>query len=79
MATNFAYRKRQLELEKKRKKEEKLKRKQERGGEPAPDEAGEQSLEDGSVAQAGEPSEGDSAADAAQPDPDAGQPRQPAQ
>ena len=29
MATNFAYRKRQLELEKKRKKEEKLKRKQE--------------------------------------------------
>lgn len=31
MATNFAYRKRQLELEKKRKKEEKLKRRQERG------------------------------------------------
>lgn len=29
--TNFGFRKRQLELEKKRKKEEKLKRKQERG------------------------------------------------
>ena len=43
MATNFAYRKRQLELEKKRKKEEKLKRKQEQkasGTVPGLDEEG---------------------------------------
>lgn len=47
MATNFAYRKRQLELEKKRKKEEKLKRKQERATGTGPEENDEESFADG--------------------------------
>jgi hypothetical protein len=54
LATNFAYRKRQLELEKKRKKEEKLKRRQERGAETSGDDAQVQDLPDAQAEPAGE-------------------------
>ena len=62
LATNFAYRKRQLELEKKRKKEEKLKRKQERGS-GLPEEDGEQELDPSQTPEAGQ-SEGGAEPDA---------------
>ena len=68
MATNFAYRKRQLELEKKRKKEEKLKRKQEQkasGAVPGLDDEGLAASEDASDA-AGDADQGDPAAAAEQ-------------
>lgn len=67
MATNFSYRKRQLELEKKRKKEEKLKRKQDRAAGLGPEDDGEQPLDGEAADQTGNTAEGDaSAADAAE-------------
>ena len=69
MATNFSYRKRQLELEKKRKKEEKLKRKQDRAAGLGPDDAGEQPLEGESADQPGDAAQADGAeADGAEAD-----------
>ncbi|MBB5273733.1 hypothetical protein [Quisquiliibacterium transsilvanicum] len=61
MATNFSYRKRQLELEKKRKKEDKLKRKQDRASGIGPDDAGEQPLEGEAADQPGDSAEGGAA------------------
>jgi hypothetical protein len=59
LATNFSYRKRQLELEKKRKKEEKLKRKQDRAAGLLPDDSDEQPLEGEAAGRPGEAAQGD--------------------